>query len=100
MSIYKRFDHPHGSRYRRDNKLFSGKNIPEAIKIQLDIMPAGTEIDENFEPPKEERNCIFCGMDAKIPTTINGQTIFRCEQHYYDTNIGQVVTQLRNKQLA
>lgn len=100
MSVYKKIDHFSGSfRYLKDGKLCKATSVPEHVMRQLEVNPVDREIDENYESEPVEKVCIFCGAGTTLGTLINGQTLFRCEEHYYSTNVGQVVQKVRENEL-
>lgn len=70
------------------------KNIPANIFRELE---AGKEAvdDEGMQLEGNVKECIFCGQVCKWSRIVNMQTIYLCEEHYYDKTIGQIAQRMR-----
>lgn len=97
MAVYKLIKGPFGSyRILKDNKMIAKKNIPANIWSKLENMKIGESIsDDGIELTAPIKSCIFCGEDAKLARTINAQTIYLCDEHYYSKTVGQIVQHIR-----
>ena len=97
MSIYKTINGPRNDvRFTKDGRLFSKKNIPANIYRQFEDKEVGHEVNDEgvvLEAPVKE--CVFCGSESKLYKLINSQTIYLCDEDYYDKNTGQIVQQVR-----
>ena len=82
--MYTKIPSKHGFRYMKDNRFIAKDKIPEEELAKL-------------EEPVNEKRCIFCGMGTNMCRTVDSKIVYVCEQHYYDTTIGQIAQQLREK---
>lgn len=81
--------------YKMDRKFVSVKNIPANI---VELLNTNKEVDDTDLPPAPMyRGCIFCDKHSKLQRTVNLQTVYLCDEHYYDKTIGQVAQQLNEK---
>jgi hypothetical protein len=73
-----------GIRYMRDGKFISKDKVTTE------------ELNELYEQTKPDpKACLFCGKHSKLTRFVNMQTLFLCEEHYHDKNIGQIAQKLR-----
>lgn len=84
MSEYKVFHTKTGPRYMKDGKFVKVSDVPLAMMGQL-------------ATGAKTRSCLFCGEPGTKQRLVTGQSVDLCEQHYYATNIGRIVQQLREK---
>lgn len=97
MSKYKIVTRTDGSiRYMKDKKFTSKSSIPANVLRQL--KPNNEVDDEGMDLEAPLKECIFCQAPTKMYRFINLQTIYICEEHYYDKTTGQIVQQLNKEQ--
>ncbi len=99
MAIYTKETRSNGSVGYRKNKRFVAKaDIPalvfEALKVRNEVD------DVEVNSGAKYRQCIFCDEHSKNQRLVNGLTVYLCDDHYYDKNIGQVAEQLRKLKQA
>lgn len=95
MEEYKTIPGPRGTtRFMFKGKFVKKSNIPPDVLIKLQV---GMSVDVT-PVEKVPLTCIFCGLGTKITRFLNLQSIPICEEHYYSTNVGQVIQQLRKVQ--
>lgn len=93
---YKVIELPKGGlRYFRDGKLVSKTTIPANVFAQL--KPDEEFDDEGIVPEAPVKTCIFCDAPTKISRLVNLQTVYICEEHYYDKTIGQIAQHLNKE---
>lgn len=94
MATYTKKNGPRGRfLYFKDGKMISVKDIPEDI---VDVLPLGGEYVEKEVVAPTIRKCLFCERDASESRFVNLRTIDLCEEHYYDTTIGEISQKLQN----
>jgi len=87
MSNYKMINGPKGTvRYMLDGRMVKAVSVPEDIMARLHTTPTEATSD---------RLCVFCGAPSKYSRLVNLQTVYICNEHYYDKTIGQVAEQIR-----
>lgn len=97
--IYKQSKGPRGRKlyFAKDKggfKMVAKSSIPEDI---LATMELEKPIDDTLP---EFRKCIFCGELGTERKLINGQGVDVCLEDYYSKTTGEIVEQLRDKELA
>ncbi len=94
MSIYKTWNVGKGGvRYMKDGKLIKATAVPQHL---LQILKPGDTLDTEATPPSPPAKiCIYCGHYAKMSRMVNMQTVYLCDEHYYDKNIGQIAGRLK-----
>ena len=94
--VYKKTKGPKGrSLYFKDGKLVSVKSIPSDILLKLDEQG---KYDAEAPPQpiqRPERSCIFDGKPATKQRFVNLQTVYLCEDCYYDKTVGKITERLR-----
>lgn len=75
-------------------------DINELPPVVLENFEAGEDVVEYSEGDIPvvtlNRECLFCGMGGcKLTKLLNGETLYLCEQHYYDKNLGQIAQKVR-----
>lgn len=74
-----------------NNKFVKAENVPEAVLIRL-----RQEEFVDTTPVVVDKSCIFCGRgDCRQTRLVNTQTIYLCEEDYYDKTIGKVAQKLK-----
>lgn len=69
------------------------RDVMEHFGLLNPDVPA--EEDAPDEPRKDPKACIFCGVHSRFTRFVNLQTIYLCDNHYYDVNIGKCAQRLR-----
>lgn len=108
-------------KFREDRKRFvfeAVDNIPkevvEALKDHGQVVdydgellidrPAPAPVQQPEIPPAAlpDKTCLFCDNYTNLTRYVNGQTVYICESHYYDTdiNIGKIAQRIRELQHA
>lgn len=80
-------------RYIKDKRFIAKANIPQDILDRLELGKDTPDIAESLNPAA--RICLFCGMGSKIPRLIHGKTVYLCEMHYHEKNMGQIAQRVR-----
>lgn len=93
MSFYKMIQVGTGFRYTKDKKFIKQSDVPPEIMARMELGKDVPDAAESLNPAA--RMCIFCGMGSKLPRLINGQTVYLCENHYHEKNMGQTAQRVR-----
>lgn len=85
MTEYKVIEGKRGNRYMRNNRFINRD------KLLISVL-------ERLKPgePVRIKECLFCGGESKLERLVMGQSIVLCNEHYYHSNIGQIVQKLRS----
>ena len=96
MSEYTRYEiKGKGFRYRKNGKLITKDDVPveEIKRLEDEEFPA--------EPVQvTDKSCLFCGAYSNWQRLVNGQSVYVCEEHYYNETIGKVAQKLREREHA
>lgn len=96
MSKFTTMKGPHNSlRYKKDGKMISPKEIPENI---LQVLQHNPVFNEEDEPVRTDKACIFCGTHSNLTRVVNLQVVSLCTDHYYSETIGKIAQHLRSNQ--
>lgn len=99
MAVYTKEIGPNGNTaYRKDKRFVAKSNIPAAVFEALRVRNEVDDVEVNSGA--KYRECIFCDEHSKNQRMVNGLTVYLCNDHYYDKNIGQVAEQLRKLRQA
>jgi hypothetical protein len=84
-----------GKRYMKNGHLIKKTDLSEEELAHFEHPTTEEELPKLDTHPiavsaKSDRSCIFCGAYSKFTKLINSQTIYLCEQDYYDKNIGKI----------
>lgn len=95
MSIYSTRPGVKGSTiFLKDKVPFKKDSIPANIFQRL--LDGEKDIDESdtkIEGPV--KFCLFCKAPCKLTRFINMQTIYLCDEHYQNKNIGQIAHKMK-----
>src|SRR4051812_25713924 len=87
-----------GKRYFKDGRFVKQDKIPLDVLSRLEPGKDVPDATEALDPTT--KLCVFCGMGTNINRMVNGQIVYLCEQHYYDSNIGQIAQRVRELEEA
>jgi hypothetical protein len=98
MEGWKRITMKNGrTRYMYQRKFIAATKVPFEIKAVLDRPRPDEEPPQpapQSQGPKQERKCIFCGAHARFTKFVNLQTVYVCDDDYYDKSTGKIAEQL------
>lgn len=97
MGLYKKYTGRNGTRYMKNGRIISVRDIPPNI---VQVLENNLIFDEDKPPTQRDHECIFCGQYAKYERSVNLQTVEICEEHYYSMNVGKIAEKIREKQDA
>ncbi len=92
-----------GHRYMKNGKFVKADLVPEEVVMQLKehkqtmVVSDGPAVIDDGSNPIPYRECLFCGQFGTCTRFINLQTIYLCEEHYYDMDItvGKIAEKVR-----
>lgn len=84
---YRKIDGKTGVKYWKDGKFVKKSDVPSDVYQQLENNP---EYEVRADKP-----CLFCGEPGTKQRYINMLMIDLCDEHYFNTNIGQTAQKLR-----
>lgn len=95
MSKFTTMKGPHNSlRYKKDGKMIAAKEVPENI---LQVLQHNPIFNEEDEPVRTDKSCIFCGTHSNLTRVVNLQTVALCDEHYYSQTLGTIAQHLKEK---
>ena len=86
--MYKIVEGAKGKRYMKDGRFIKASDVPEEELKRLEL-----NIPDTIEG--DNKKCIFCGMYSNLPRTVNGRTIYLCNEHFYSETIGKIAQKIR-----
>lgn len=96
MSTYKAFvGNRGGLRYMKDKRFIAKGKIPTDLLIEVNANVGKDVYDAASKLLFGIKECLFCGIGCKMTRSVNGEIVYMCDQHYYDTNIGQIAQKIR-----
>jgi hypothetical protein len=96
VSIYKKQLGLKGSTvYIKDRRFIKKAYVPGNI---MKLLETQDEVDdENLKLEAPLKECIACGMGAKMYRLIANQPVYVCDGHYQELTLGQVAQVLRER---
>ena len=84
-------------RYRKNKRMVSKNTLPREVMERFGLLnpEIPEEEDTPDEPRKDSKACLFCGVHSRFTRFVNLQTVYLCDSHYYDVNIGKIAQKLR-----
>lgn len=84
-------------RYRYKKKIVGKNKLPRHIMERYGLLnPEEPQEEDTPEKGREDpKGCLFCGVHSRFTRFVNLQTVYLCDSHYYDVNIGKVAQRLR-----
>jgi hypothetical protein len=92
-------------RYFRNRKFMAFKDVPQAVRDYPNFDETFT-LDEDVEAnlatqtetttEKASRPCLFCSEEGIRPRYVNMKTVYLCQEHYINTNLGKIVAHMRS----
>lgn len=90
--IYKKYVTKNGTKYAR---IGGGKGLAKYRWISKDDVPENLLKKLENADEVASMNCVFCNTESKLSRFVNGEAVAICEEHYYNTTLGQIAQQVR-----
>lgn len=101
MSTWKTWKLGKKNIYQKDGRTVKSDTVPPEVVAGLEHT---NPLDDTNIPeapiPVVDKSCVFCGMGSRMTRLVNMQTVYICDQHYYDKTIGKIAERLRELKTA
>lgn len=93
---YKTFTVRGNIRFQKDGKLVKKNTLPRHVMEHFGLFsPDDPKEEDTPEEGKDPKGCLFCGMHSRFTRYVNGQTVYVCDEHYYEKNVGKIAQRIQ-----